>query len=458
MTKNDRNDVSEQIALFRYGMIADFVRLPPGTKGLYKQIRKKADQEYSIPGSGRTRVAEETIRSWLKKYRKGGFDSLLPKERKDRGKPRKLPLEVADVLLATKEKKPDLTVPLTIKKARATGAIPDEIRLPESTVYKLFARHGLTRKKSSPAKDHRRFAYQYAGDLFMSDVMHGPAVRTEGGRKRKTYLIAFIDDASRVIPYAAFALSENTAAFMNVFKEAVLRRGIPIRLFVDNGSAFRSKHLSLVCAKLGITLIHARAYHAEAKGKIERWFRTIRLQFLPMLSEKETQSLEAINRALWLYIEIEYHRTPHRILGESPYDRWAKNGQRVRYPEPGVDLDDLFLFEAKRKVQKDRTVSLNGVVYEIDASLVGETVTLRYNPADQGDMVEVCHNGEFIQEAKKVDTYANCFVKRDRPSGSIEEITEDKTGNKADRDQSPTISQPIDFSKITNTGTGDSDV
>lgn len=458
MDKRTKRDLSEQLALFRYGIIADFVHLAPGTKGLYAQIRKKAAVEYTIPGSRRTRVAEETIRSWLKKYRKSGFDSLLPKTRTDRGKPRKLPLEVADVLLATKEKEPELTVPLTIKKARQTGRIPDDIRLPESTVYKLLARHGLTGKKKAPSKDHRRFAYQYAGELFMADVMHGPAIKEQGGRKRKTYLIAFIDDATRVIPYAAFAFSENTATFMKVFKDAILRRGIPTRLFVDNGSAFRSQHLSLVCAKLGITLIHARPYHAESKGKIERWFRTVRLQFLPMLSQREMQSLEALNRVLWTYIEIEYHRTPHRILGESPLDRWAKVGQRVRYPEPGVDVDDLFLFETKRKVQKDRTVSLNGVLYEINASLVGETVTLRYDPADQGDVIEVCHKDFFPSEAKKVDTYANCFVKRDRPSGSIEAVTEEETNIKTKKNQPFMIHQPIDFSKLADTKTEDFDV
>ncbi len=304
MKQKGSNKLSEQTALFRYGVIADFVHLPSGTKGLYQLIRKKAERQYTIPGSTRTRIAEETIRSWLKKYRKDGFDGLLPKVRTDKGKPRKLPLEVADILLNAKEEYPDLTVPLVIKKARATGAIPNDIRLPQSTVYKLFARHGLTGKKKSPAKDHRRFSFQYAGDLFMSDVMHGPAVKTKNGRKCKTYLIALIDDATRVIPYASFAFSEKTIDFMDVMKQAILRRGIPMRLFVDNGSAFRSQHLSLVCAKLGITLIHARPYHAEAKGKIERWFRTIRLQFLPMLTQKDMQSLESINRALWTYIEI----------------------------------------------------------------------------------------------------------------------------------------------------------
>ena len=441
---------SEDVALFRYGIISDFVNLPPGTKGLYAQIKKKAEQDYLIPGSRRTIVAEETIRSWLKKYRVGGFDALLPKERKDKGKARRLPLEVADVLLAVKEEHPELTVPLVIKTARESGKIPNDIRLPESTIYKLLARNGFTKKESSPDKDHRRFSYQYAGDLWMSDVMHGPAIKSDGGRKRKTYLIAFIDDATRVIPYAAFAHSENTASFMEVFRQAILRRGIPQRLFVDNGSAFRSQHLSLVCAKLGITLIHARAFHAAAKGKIERWFRTIRLQFLPMLTKENMQNIATMNRALWIYIEIEYHRTRHRILTETPLDCWAKIGQRVRYPEPGVDLTDLFLFESRRKVQKDRTVSLHGMVYEIDASMVGETVTLRYNPAEQGKIIEVCYNNQFIQEAKLVDTYANCFVKRDRPSSTIEEVEQDKDKHRNKRLQTP--KHPVDYSKLTKTG------
>lgn len=443
----EKNKLHEQVALFRYEIIADFINLPPGTKGLYALIKKKAEKSYFIPGSRRTKVAEETIRSWLKKYRRGGFEALQPKTRTDKGKARRLPLEVTDVLLAIKEQSPDLTVPLVIKKAMTSGLIPTDIPLPQSTVYKLLARHGL-HKKTVAAKDHRRFSYQYAGELFMSDVMHGPAIKTEGGRKRKTYLIAFIDDATRVIPYAAFAFSENTAAFMEVLKQAVLRRGIPMRLFVDNGSAFRSQHLSLVCAKLGITLIHARAYHAEAKGKIERWFRTIRLQFLPLLTTKDMRSLEALNSALWAYVETEYHNSTHRILDEPPIDRWAKVGQKVRFPEVGADLDDLFLFETRRKVQKDRTVSLNGVVYEIDASLVGETVVLRYNPADQGDSVEVCHNGQFMQTAKRVDTYANCFVKRDRPSHCLEQVAEEKAAKKTDERILLPIKHSVDFSKI----------
>ena len=269
--------------------------------------------------------------------------------------------------------------------------------------------------------DRRRFAFAQAGELWMSDVMHGPRVLVGDRTKRKTYLIAFIDDATRVIPYCAFALAENTRAFLPVLKQAVLRRGLVQRLYVDNGAHYRSQHLALVCAKLGIALIHARPYRPQGKGKIERWFKTVRAQLLTRLSTDDTRSLQALNRRLHTWVDGEYHHAPHRGLdGHTPLERWAQTGEAVRYPEPGLDLDDLFLFEAQRKVQKDRTVSLNGVVYEVDAALVGEKVTLRFDPAAAPERpVQVCHKGKRIELAKPVETYANCFVKRSRPSWTL---------------------------------------
>lgn len=448
--QKDNSDLAQQLALFRYGLIADLTHLPPGSKGLYDLIQKKADKQYSIPGSSRTDIAAETIRDWLKKYRKGGFGALITKERHDRGQPRKLPQEVADLLCIIKEETPALSVRKVIALARKDNKVPLEVSLPPSTVHSLLAKKGLMKKKvDDPTdKDHRRFSYQYAGDLFMCDVMHGPTVRTPDNKRRKAYLIAFIDDATRVIPHAAFAMSESTADFMTVFKQAIMRRGIPQRLFVDNGAAFRSQHLELVCAKIGITLIHARAYHAQAKGKIERWFRTVRLQFLPLLTPSNTDSLEALNRALWTYIEMEYHHNVHRILDETPLDRWAKAGHKVRFPEPGLDLDDLFLFEAKRKVQKDRTVSLNGLVYEVDAALVDESVLLRYDPATPGEPVQVWHQGRHIHIAKLVDAYANCFVKRNRPSQALEV---ESSRNQQDQKEQPPPATPkhtVNFTKL----------
>lgn len=412
----------DEIALFRYGLIADLLHRPEGERGLYALLREKADRTYSIPGSRRTRVAAETIRDWLSEYRRGGFDALRPQPRRDQGRARAIPQEIADLLCQLKEENPALSVQAVIERARAVETAA-ELHLAPATVHRLLSRHGLMEKQRQEptSKDRRRFAYEKAGELWMSDVMHGPAVTAEGARKRKTYLVGLLDDATRVVPFAAFALSETTAAFLPALKQAILRRGIPKRLYVDNGSAFRSHHLALVCAKLGITLIHARPYQPAAKGKQERWFRTVRMQLLPTLTAADLASLEALNRRLWAWVEGEYHRSPHHGLGGmAPLDRWAMAAQDVRLVGPDCDLDELFLFEQKRTVQKDRTVSLHGVVYEVDASLVGETVTLRFDPSRRGSPVDVYCNGRKIEQAKRIDLYANCFVKRNHTTKALD--------------------------------------
>ena len=407
----------DEVALFRYGLIADLLHTAPGWRGLGRRLSEKAEQSYAIPGSLRARVAAETLRHWLKAYRKSGFDALKPKRRSDAGRSHALPQQVADALCHLKENKPDLSVQLLIKEVLAAGHVPDGLLLPPSTVHRLLSRAGLMKQRTPNAKDHRRFTFEHANDLWMSDVMHGPAVVVAGNTKRKAYLIAFIDDSTRVVPFAAFALAENTSAFLPVLEQAVLRRGIPKRLYVDNGAAFRSHHLALVCAKLGITLIHARPYSPESKGKQERWFRTVRMQLLTRLGQQDLASLEALNRRLWAYVEGEYHCTPHRGLdGLTPLDAWAARAAGVKHVGETKDLADLFLFEQKRKVAKDRTVSLHGIVYEVDAILVGTTVTLRYSPDRPRATVQVWVDGKRGPDAKALDAHANCFVHRARPS------------------------------------------
>lgn len=419
MTLDDQT--REQIGLFRYGLIADLLHSDGEKKGLSALLREKAERVYEIPGSRRTRVASETIRDWLMAYRRGGFAALRPQVRSDIGSTRAIPQEIADLLCQIKEEGTTLSIGAVIERAKSTGSLGDDIQLAPATVHRLLSRHGLMdRKKDEPTnKDRRRFAFEKAGEMWMSDVMHGPSVMVDG-RKRKVYLIAFLDDATRVVPHAAFALSENTAAFLSVMQQAVLRRGIPKRLYVDNGAAYRSHHLSLVCAKLGITLIHTRPYQPQAKGKQERWFRTVRLQILPALVEDDLKSLDALNRKLWAWVEGEYHTSPHKGLdGMTPMDRWMMSSGDVRLVGQDCDLEDLFLFEEKRKVQKDRTVSLHGVVYEVSAVLVDETVLLRFDPSRPGRPVDVYFKGRKVEQAKKVDLYANCFVKRDHATKAL---------------------------------------
>jgi len=416
---------AEEIGLFRYGLISDLVR-PEGGEApleLYKRLREKAGHSYCIPGTRRTRVAEETMRDWIQLYKEGGFDALKPKARKDLGSTRAIPQAVIDVLIDFKENHRDYSVAMVIDHVQKTNELARATALPLSTVHRVLSCAGvMARTPECPtSKDRRHFSFARAGELWMSDVMHGPSVFVSGRRKQKAYLICMIDDATRVVPFAAFALSEGTVAFLLVLRQALMRRGIPLRLYVDNGSAFRSHHLALVCARLGITLIHARPYQPAGKGKQERFFRTVRMRFLPTLSPEDHSSLDALNRRLWAWVEGEYHRTPHRGLdGNTPLDAWAMSSGDVRTPGPELDLHEMFLFEQKRKVHKDRTLSLEGVAYEVDAALVGETVTVRFDPAKKGAPVDIWHRGVKVQTARVVDAYANCFVKRNNDTRALD--------------------------------------
>ena len=405
------------VALFRYGLIADIMTLPPGTERA-AAVRARAERAHAIPGSTRTRVSVQTLRDWIRIYERDGFDGLMPKARSDRAQPRRMSPDVIETLLSIKRDAPELSVRKVIGQARESGEVGDDTPLPPSTIHRLFAREGLmVRQSQSVQKDMRRFAFRFAGELWQADAMHGPRVADDRGRKRKTYLLAILDDATRVIPYARFSFADNTSNFLLVLREAITRRGLAARLYVDNGSNFRSRQLAMLCARLGIALLHARPYHAAGKGKIERFFRTVRQQALAPLDPQDIPDLDTLNQRFRTWVECEYHMTPHRGLdGEIPLDRWARTAERIRYPDPGIDLEQMFLFEVSRKVTKARTVSLHNRIYEVDPVLQGQTVTLRYDPAAPPSRpLLVVHDGKPAGTATLLDLYANTRVRRGSP-------------------------------------------
>ena len=424
-------DRRRDVALFRYGVIAELLLLPPGSPELRQAMRDKAGRSWTIPGSRRTRVAVGTMRDWLAAYRRQGFDGLAPKPRRDRGRSRRLAPEVVELLIGIKQGRPRLTIRQVIRQARESGQVPEGTKLALSTVHRLLQREGLSRQGGPPGapKDRRRFAFRSAGELWMSDVMHGPKCGCDPAdrrRRKKALLVCFLDDATRLVPHGAFTFSENTDTFLPVFKQALLKRGIPARLYVDNGSSFRSRQLAVICATLGIQLIHSAPYQPAGRGKIERFFRTVRMQFLPLLEPPDTRSLEALNARWAAWCEGEYHLSPHRGLdGEIPLDAWARTAADVRLVGPDTDLDTLFRYRLKRRVGKDRTVSLHGTLYEVDAALVGENVILLHDPSlPRACPIPVLHQGRPAGQATLLDAYANTRVKRTRATNRPDETTD----------------------------------
>lgn len=402
-------DLKKQIAVFRYGVIADFVggvTLPRGEKR--KQMQEKCARKWTIPGSTRTRIGMSTLKEWISRYTASGkrLESLYPTEREDKGKSRALDDETAAGIVALRKELPHATIPVLLRTAGERRIIPPGTTLAHSTLYRFLQARGLMDQPAHPPRDRRRFEADSPNDLWQSDVMHGPLVLVDG-KRRKTYLTALIDDHSRLIPHAEFFLSERLDRFLEALRKALLMRGLPRKLYVDNGPAFRSAHLDHICASLGIVLIHTKPYQPEGKGKIERFFRTVRMQLLS--ATKETD-LAGLNTALseWL---VRYHTTPHGSTGTPPLARWTSGLSCVR-PAP-ADLDDHFRKEVKRTVARDRTFTIQGRLYEAPVDLAGRQVRLLYHEHDPA-RVEVLWEGKTYGFAGLLDVNVNCRVKREK--------------------------------------------
>ena len=419
----DQQDRRQAVALFRFRLIAPAVHLSPGPERA-AVLQEVAGREHKIPGSRRRRVAVSTLKDWLRRYQQGNLEALYPKRRTDSNQPRRLPPDVVELLSSIKEGEPRLTVKAVIRQAHDSGQLPEGLRLAHSTVNRLLKQAGLMQRpaEQKTGGDLRRYQWCKANELWQTDCMHGPkiAAAVPGRRQAKVYLLALLDDATRVVPHAAFAYSENADSFLAVFRQAVLKRGVPVRLYCDNGAAFRSKQLDLVCAQLGVNLIHARAYHPAGKGKIERFFRRVRAELLPTLRPADCASLAALNRRLAAWIEGEYHHAPHCGLdGDTPLDRLAQVSDNVRYAGPDIDLGWIFSYRFVRRVSRARTVNLQGRQYETVAGLAGQKVTLVVEPeAPPERALTVLHEDGETSQATLLDLEANAHARRSRPSAA----------------------------------------
>jgi transposase InsO family protein len=401
-----------QVATFRFGVISDFVggaHLSPGEKE--RLLREKSERAWSIPFSGRSRITRSTILGWVRRYERGArrLESLFPKDREDRGTSRALDEEVALVLRKLRYEMPTAPVVRLIEELKNRGMIEKREGLNPSTVYRFLRQQGLMRPFEASPPDRRRFEAELPNDLWQSDCMHGPLI-LEGGKQRKAFLFAFLDDHSRLIPHAQFYLSERLDSFLDAFRQALLKRGLPRKLYVDNGPAFRSQHLAQITASLGIALIHSSPYQPQGRGKCERWFRTVRTQFLSL---SLPQDLKGLNTCLETWIDTGYHHRCHSVTGQTPLERFTAHMECLR-PTPN-NLEDYFRKRARRQVEKDRSVSLNGRLFEAPVPLIGKPVTLLYHDHDPA-RVEVLFEEHSFGFLQPLDLRVNARVRRQKDS------------------------------------------
>lgn len=405
----------KQVAIFRFGVISDFVspaRLDWGERA--RLLKQKCTRQWQIPFSTRTRLSAATIRSWIRAYERGGqrLEAIYPRSRSDRGAGRVLDPETTLALIGLRREMPHATVRSLIRTAQQRAVVDAAQHLAESTVWRLLTREGLMERGEQAAVDRRRFEASLPNDIWQSDVMHGPSVGVEG-KNRKSYLIAFIDDMSRLICHAQFYLSENLDCYLHALRQALLTRGLPRKLYVDNGPAFRSFHLQQIAASLGIALVHSKPYQPQGRGKVERFFRTVRSDFLPAVG---AETLNDLNAALDRWVRELYHNRQHRSTGQTPLQRYAAHCECVRAAPK--DLQDHFRKQARRRVAKDRTVALAGRLYEAPIALIGKQITLLYHAHDPA-RIEARHEGKSYGMLRAVDVNVNCHVQREKDTLKI---------------------------------------
>jgi putative transposase len=404
----------EQIALFRYGVISELVSRLLAPREKETLLAAIAAKEWALPGSPRSRIGRTTVRDWMELYRNHGFEGLKPGRRADAGRPRAIPPGAQDLLLALRAERPGASLDSLIRAVQLSGRIEPAVRLSRSSVHRFFAAQAPAATVASTGEpDALAFTYPHVNDLWTSDLMHGPRLLVPGRRDAgKTYLYAFLDDASRMVPFAAFYLAENAACYQDALKQALLRRGLPRRLYCDNGATFRTHHLQVICATLNIALIHSRPHRPRGRGKIERFFRHVRSAFVPHLTAELLSDLASLNRVFWAWLEAEYHQTPHGGLdGGTPLDRFLEDQALVR---PAPEQLELWLrMNVSRRVARDRTVHLEGRLYEAPDGYAGETVEVLYDPYDPGRPVHFRRRGEDVESPlRRLDLHTNATLRR----------------------------------------------
>jgi putative transposase len=367
-----RLEKARAIGLFRYMLIREAADPALTSRQRGALVREIAAREHADPSGQPVRVTRWTLDRWITAWRQGGFDALVPSPRQSA--PR-TPPEVMQLAAALKKENPARTAAQVQRILRAqSGWAPDE-----RTIQRMFIRTGLTSLATAEqAPAFGRFEASRPNEIWTGDALH--AIRLAG---RKTYLFAFIDDHSRAVMAARFGFAEDTIRLAAALRPALASRGVPEHVYVDNGSAFVDAWLLRACARLGIKLVHSTPGRPQGRGKIERFFRTVRGQFLAELTEARTArvpDLAGLNRLFTAWTETVYHVREHSETGQPPLARWDAGGP---FPVPAAaDLADAFRWSEWRTVTKTATVSLHGNRYQVDPALTGRRVELVFDPFD----------------------------------------------------------------------------
>lgn len=398
------------IALMKYSAIAPVISgLPAQYKSFSEYFRGVSERGILHPDGGLRHYAVSTIAKWYELYVKDGFDALKPSGRSDEGKTRKLDRAVQEQIIYLKEHYPRMSAAAIYKQLQHDGSIRRG-ELSESTVLRFINRL-CVEKKLTGHQDMRRYERPHINEVWCGDSSAGPYLKMPDGKKHRVYVIALIDDASRMVVGIDVFFNDTFVNLMSVLKSAVSKYGVPKVLNFDNGSAYKNRQMELLAARIGSIINYCRPYTPTAKAKIERWFRTMKDQWMASLDMRDFHSLNSLRGSLLSFVR-SYNLAPHSSLkGKSPQDRFFSEPVIIRRLETR-QIRECFLLELERRVSADSVIVIDGVEYEVDCRFAKQRITLRYSP-DMKEISVVEHDGS-LTPIRLLNKQENASVKREK--------------------------------------------
>lgn len=419
MTSIENNPPNKKPPLELRLRVLSAIDYAPGNS-IQARIKKVSERTFVDAQTGcEYRFTWRTISTWLYRFKKHGITTLDNKTRADKNSYRKIKINelaeaINEVIPTLRKNKTGVIPKLTLYRQLLKKNYFQRSQLSQTSFYRMVRKNNLLQGEDNK-KLRLSFAMQFANELWQADTMYGPSIRQADGKWRKTFLIAFIDDASRVITHAEFFYRDTTENMIDAFRTALFKRGKPARLYFDNGSNYTSKEILQACVRLNIHLSHAPIRDGAAKGKIERFFRGFRDRFLTQHIEFKT--LDVLNDKTQHWIENDYNSKHHTGIGMIPIDRFNLDHDRIQFLTDDEYTEEVFFIEENRKVSKTNVFSINSQKYECPVDLRAKTIQVRYDRARRNRFI-VYFGDKRMGEASLLDLHYN--------ANQLKNITGDK--------------------------------
>jgi transposase InsO family protein len=404
----NKEEKFNQIALFRYSLIAPAIANVYEAPSLAQYFRYVASKKHKYIDESYINVTASTLERWFYNYKKSGLTGITPKERADVGRARAMPKSAMEQIYVYKEKYPYITGKAIYTKLIQEGYIKaSETSL--ATIHRYLRNNNL---KPCIMNENtvKAFEMEFANECWQADTSHGPVIKIDG-KKVQTYLISYIDDASRMNMHSEFYINDNAINMQDAFKKAILKNGIPKKLFVDNGKSYDNIQLKLICASLGVVLAHARPFCGSSKGKIERMFRTVKDGWMNTVDWNTFLSLEDVNLSLNTFLSEKYTNQIHSSINSTPKDRFMRDYDKLRFLSV-EELEIHFYHRRECRVSNAATIKMLGNVYETPQEYIGSKIKIRYLPTDLSKLFIFSSNNKIIHTIYPIKKIDNSKIKR----------------------------------------------